>query len=262
MSGNTAKTTTVLTVDKISFAHPGQETIIKDLSFELTGGEILGLVGQNGAGKSTLLDLLAGIREPALGRISLSELTEAKPNGAENKTVAGNQNILRGDLKEDSKALRKRVALLPQNVDYYLLGESPREDLGLALGEVPEPTKSDKLLSLAGHWGLEKILEKPIETLSMGQKKRLALASSMATEPKVLLLDEPFSGLDWPGCLNILGEMKKLPEKKLILVLATHEPGLIADLVHKWLLMKPGQHLLASPEQAFRSFAEFGVRPI
>jgi biotin transport system ATP-binding protein len=101
-----------------------------------------------------------------------------------------------------------------------------------------------------------------VETLSLGQKKRLALASSLAAEPLVLLLDEPFSGLDWPGCQNFLDDLNRLSEKELIVILATHEPDLVVELVDKWLLMKPDQYLLANPKEAFKHLSEFGVRPV
>jgi biotin transport system ATP-binding protein len=221
-----------LTVDHISFSYLGQESVIKDLSFELSGGQILGLAGRNGAGKSTLLDLLAGLIEPDAGRITFS----GRPGSG------------------------KRVALLPQNIDFYLLGDSPREDLELALAQ--PGAGGPGLESLADRWDLTDSLDLPVETLSLGQKKRLALASSMAVGPELLLLDEPFAGLDWPGCLNFLDDLRKLPEKQLIVVLATHEPGLVADLVDQWLLMGPGRHLLAGPEFAFGRLTEFGVRPL
>jgi biotin transport system ATP-binding protein len=183
-----------LTAENISFGYPGQKPIISDLSFKLRGGEILGLAGQNGAGKSTLLDLLAGIKEPTQGQIKVLGL-------------------------ENESGRRKRIALLPQNVDFFILGDTPREDLELALSQLPNlsDVKSDKLAknsdspsindivtTIAKRWALLDLLDSPVETLSLGQKKRLALASSMAVEPAVLLLDEPFSGLDWPGSLNFL----------------------------------------------------------
>jgi biotin transport system ATP-binding protein len=154
------------------------------------------------------------------------------------------------------------VALLPQNVDFFLLGDSPREDLELALGETPASDKPERVLTLARRWDLEESLDQPVETLSLGQKKRLALASSLASEPELLLLDEPFSGLDWPGSLSFLDDLRKLADKALIVVLATHEPAMVADLVGEWLLLKPGRHLLARPEAAFSRLAEFGVRPL
>ncbi|MDR2368784.1 MAG: energy-coupling factor ABC transporter ATP-binding protein [Deltaproteobacteria bacterium] len=227
----------ILTAVNVSFAYPGRESVIRDLSFGLRGGEILGLAGQNGAGKSTLLDLLAGFKRPTQGRITLSGRKAAGKGG------------------------RKRVALLPQNVDFFILGDSPLEDLALALGLEGAAARDERIALIAESWSLGDVLDRPVETLSLGQKKRLALASSLAAEPEVLLLDEPFFGLDWPGSLRFLEDLKTLPEKRLIVVLATHEPSLVAGLVDKWLLMKPNEYLLAPPGEALGRLAEFGVRP-
>jgi biotin transport system ATP-binding protein len=238
-----------LIVEKLSFAYPEAEPLISDLSFELRAGEILGLAGQNGAGKSTLLDLLAGLKAPTRGKITL-EGPSPEPNG---------DRMAKIPLKKNRQ---KRVSLLPQNVDFFILGDTPREDLSLALGAKPHLDKREIISLIADHWVLGDWLDSPVETLSLGQKKRLALASSLAVEPEVLLLDEPFSGLDWPGSVSFFEDLETLSEKKLIVVLATHEPGLVINLVDKWLLMKPNQFLLASPQESFKRFSEFGVRPI
>ncbi|MDR1109315.1 MAG: ATP-binding cassette domain-containing protein [Deltaproteobacteria bacterium] len=225
----------LLAVEGLSFAYPGRPPIIAGLGFEARGGDILGLAGANGAGKSTLLDLLSGLLAPDRGRIALS-----------GRSGAGE--------------LRKRSALLPQNVDYFLLGDSPREDLGLALAR--GAPGAGGLDCLAGHWDLAGVLDQPVETLSLGQKKRLALASALAAGPELLLLDEPFSGLDWPGCLKLVDDLAGLARRELIVVLATHEPGLVRDLAGRWLLLGSRGHLLAEPAEAFGRLADFGVRPV
>ncbi|MDR2302760.1 MAG: energy-coupling factor ABC transporter ATP-binding protein [Deltaproteobacteria bacterium] len=254
-----------LIAKNVSFAHPGGETIIAGLSFELKGGEILGLAGQNGAGKSTLLDLLAGIKTPTAGTISLlDQESDQVPGQAPGQTSDGllGPGRAKKAQKKNEKNLRKTISLLPQNVDFFILGDTPREDLGLALGQRSSLVDGEEISKIAGRWALGDWLDSPVETLSLGQKKRLALASALAADPEVLLLDEPFSGLDWPGSLNFLEDLKTLPAKKLIVVLATHEPGLVKDLVDRWLLMKPGKFLLARPEESFKLLSEFGVRPV
>ncbi|MDR1049570.1 MAG: energy-coupling factor ABC transporter ATP-binding protein [Deltaproteobacteria bacterium] len=227
-----------LSVRGLSFSYPDRDPVFADLSFELGSGEILGLAGGNGSGKSTLLDLLAGILEPDSGEITLA--CSGGPTG-----------------------LPRRTALLPQNVDHWLLGATPREDLELALGfDRPEPgDKGAGVLEAAGVWGLSDILDEPVESLSVGQKKRLALASALAGNPDLLLLDEPFAGLDWPGSLTLLDDLSRLPKEGVAVVLATHDPELVSRLVGRWLLLKPGEYLLASGDEARENFRRFGVRP-
>jgi biotin transport system ATP-binding protein len=228
-----------MVVEDLNFSYPQRRSVLTDLSFEVKGGEILGLVGTNGSGKSTLLDLMAGILVPDGGKIILSG-------------------------QQGTSHLRQKTALLPQNVDHWLLGETPREDLELAVGgDLLQPADpSVSILDIAEQWGLLDILDEPVETLSVGQKKRLALASSLAGNPEVVLLDEPFSGLDWPASLTLLEDLARLPKGGVAVILATHDPQLVVNLVSHWLLLKPGAHLWAKGEEATARFAEFGVRPL
>ncbi|MDR0622782.1 MAG: energy-coupling factor ABC transporter ATP-binding protein [Deltaproteobacteria bacterium] len=261
-----------LIAENLTFAYPGGVPVIDDLGLEIRGGQILGLAGQNGAGKSTLLDLLAGLKKPTRGRVSLTGTSPpAGPDCPINpKGPKGPKGQAKGPADAPNghstgpkgRVGRPKVALLPQNVDFFLLGDSPREDLALALGPIMARDREARIDAIAASWDLSDHLDRPVETLSLGQKKRLALASSLATDPRLLLLDEPFSGLDWPGSLRFLEDLKKLPEKNLIVVLATHEPALVADLVSLWLLMKPGAYLLAEPEVALKRLEEFGARPL
>lgn len=228
-----------LSVQNLSFAYPGRETVFEALGFEVAPGRILGLAGANGSGKSTLLDLLAGILTPTGGGIRL----------------AG---------QEGTKSLRSLSALLPQNVDHWLLGETPREDLELAFGFYgsDKSVQGDRLTAGAEYWGLGEILDDPVDALSIGQKKRLALASALAGEPTLVLLDEPFAGLDWPACQALLKDLTRLPQSGAVVVIATHEPELVKKHVDDWLLLKPGAHLFGPPARTLSRLAEFGARPV
>ncbi len=116
---------------------------------------------------------------------------------------------------------------------------SAAEDLRLGLDLADESTR--KLLAeLTERWQLADFLEKPVEVLSLGQKKRLALASALARRPALIFMDEPLSGLDWEGSQTMLADLARLKAAGVITILATHEPSLIAPLANKWLLLKRG----------------------
>jgi ABC-type multidrug transport system ATPase subunit len=152
---------------------------------------------------------------------------------------------------------------LPQNVDHWLLGETGAEDLTLGL-DPADPATADLLAGLTARWNLTDLLPRPVESLSLGQKKRLALAAALARRPLAVFLDEPLAGLDWPGVRAMLADLARLKEAGVIIVLSTHEPGLTAPLVDEWLLLKPGGgHLFgpSGPDLTSR-FEEFGVRPL
>ncbi|MDR1545690.1 MAG: energy-coupling factor ABC transporter ATP-binding protein [Deltaproteobacteria bacterium] len=229
----------LLVVEDLSFAYLEQSPVLTAVSFSLDSGAFLGLAGANGSGKSTLLDLLAGLQTPTAGRI----------------TLAGRQAPDR---------LRRRTALVPQNVDHWILGATAREDLELSLERAAfdEGEPPDSLADLAERWGLTAFLDRPAEELSLGCKKRLALAGALARSPELVLLDEPFAGLDWPGMLALTEDLGRLRAQGRAVAAATHEPALVAHLADSWLLLKPGQSLWAPAAEALPRLAEFGARPL
>jgi biotin transport system ATP-binding protein len=227
----------LLTVEDLRFSYgKGERELFGGLSFSLPKGAFLGVLGANGSGKSALMDLLAGLESPKEGKVLL-------------------------DGSEDD--LLKNAALLPENPDHFILGATPREELLLGLRRAKELLKDSEkraeknagketggdaplkaeLLALAEKWSLSELLDLPSENLSRGQKKRLALASALAGRPKIFLFDEPFSGLDYPGILSLKKDLALLKKEGLSSVIVTHEPGLTAELMDYWLLIRPGRTL-------------------
>lgn len=158
---------------------------LRDVTLRIPRNSVHLLLGANGAGKSTLLYALAGILE-----------------------------IDSGNIHFDGKA-----SLLMQESDYQIFGETVLEDL-----LIPFPENSDqwvkKAQSLAESFGLP--LNARTRTLSFGQKRKLALAASLMTDPDILLLDEPTAGLDWPGICSLIRSLQTMRTDRTILI-ATHD---------------------------------------
>lgn len=229
---------TVLAAKNLSFSYEPDRPVLAGLSFEAASGRVLGLAGANGSGKSTLINILAGLLEPTGGELSLGEKS--------------------GSAARD--VLRIASALLPQNVDHWLLGETGAEDLTLGLDR-NDPETRELLDGLIRRWDLADLLDRPVEILSLGQKKRLTLAAALARKPLAVFLDEPLAGLDWPGVKAMLEDLARLKAAGVITIIVTHEPALAAPLVDDWLLLKPGGEYLFGPDATAR-FEDFGVRPI
>jgi ABC-type multidrug transport system ATPase subunit len=230
----------MLRIERLSFSYEPGRPILAGLDFSAEAGRIIGLAGANGSGKSTLVNILAGILEPDGGLIAF--------DGTEGPEAFG--------------LLRTASALLPQNIDHWLLGETAGEDL--RLGTSPRDENTQKLLDeLTERWGVSDLLEKPVEILSLGQKKRLALASALARRPALIFMDEPMSGLDWDGTKTMLADLARLKETGVVTMVTTHEPGLVAPLVDEWLLLKAGgDWAFGAAPAIFARFEEFRVRPI
>jgi biotin transport system ATP-binding protein len=221
----------------LTFGYDPKAPVLREVSFEAASGQVLVLAGANGSGKSTLLALLAGRLAPDSGEIA----------------VDGESGPAARDF------LRDRTAFLPQNIDHWLLGETGREDLTLGL-DLRDGATVEMLEGLIRHWGLEPFLDQPVETLSLGQKKRLALASALTRRPAAVLLDEPLAGLDWPGLKAALADLARLKAEAVGTVLVTHEPSLVAGLADHWLLLKKGGHIFG--RDLAPHFEDYGLRPL
>lgn len=204
----------------------GAEPALREISFSITCGHTMALVGRNGAGKSTLLSVLAGLLRPSSGRVLWNGLP--------------------------LHSVRHEVAYLPQRsgIDWSFpitvrgvveLGRFPSLGLLRAAGEEDErivqyALECMQLLPLQG---------RPISQLSGGQQQRAFLARALAQQAHVLLLDEPFTGLDIPG-VHALGDLLKrmAREEGRLVIAACHDtPEEIARVFDHALLLGDGEQL-------------------
>ncbi len=208
----------------LAFAYPGLPPALGGVSFSLAAGKTLGLVGTNGSGKSTLLALLAGLLSPDSGRLTLAG--QSSPG--------------------QEKALRARVGLVMQDADLQIIGATVGEDLLLGQkGEAGEGGAPPAAQALARAYGLEGLWERSVHELSWGQKKRLCLAAALLRGPSVLLLDEPFAGLDYPAIRQMRASLAANRQAGLTQVVAAHDLEPLADLVDQWLVLEGGRVALA-----------------
>jgi cobalt/nickel transport system ATP-binding protein len=216
----------LIEVKNISFSYPGeQELVLSKLSFELDEGKCLVVKGNNGSGKSTLFRVLNGLSFPQKGEYLFdgTEITE--------KYLNNNAN---------AKRFHKRIGYLFQNPDIMLFNGrtydevafGPRQ-MGLSDEETDRRTRDCLRL-----FSLEHLADKAPYHLSGGQKKRVALAAVMALNPDVLILDEPFAGLDKKTREFFLAFLTEMKESGKTLILATHEEALTADLADQTLLLE------------------------
>ncbi|MEZ5977245.1 MAG: ABC transporter ATP-binding protein [Planctomycetota bacterium] len=196
----------------VSFAYPGGPQVLDSVDLDLRRGELVALVGANGAGKSTLCMLAARLADPTEGTVEL--------DGAP---------LRRFQLE----SLRKRVQLVLQTP--LLFGETLRENLLLANAEATDEELLDALrttgaLEIVGalEGGLDHELLAQGRGLSGGQTRRICLARALLTDPGVLVVDEPFAGLDAAGVANTLHLLRELARERIVLVIA-HDLGDLSD---------------------------------
>jgi ABC-2 type transport system ATP-binding protein len=168
----------------------GRVAAVDGVSFELDAGEVLGFLGPNGAGKSTTMKMIAGALALTAGTIR----------------VAGH------DVARDRLAAQRRIGYLPEGAPLYP-EMTPHQllDTVARLRGLPAGERRDRIAWTVDRLGLAGALDRPVETLSKGFKRRVALAQAILHRPPLLLLDEPTDGLD-PNqkheVRGLLGELK------------------------------------------------------
>jgi heme ABC exporter ATP-binding subunit CcmA len=216
--------------------HFGRRRALSQITFRCGAGSILGLLGPNGAGKSTLLAILATLLRPHAGTIHYG-------------TVAvGSAGAVRGN-----PALRATIGMLGH--DLYLYPElSARENLAFfaALHGASDPGgAADTALA---HASLADRGDDPVGSFSRGMRQRVALERALIHGPRLLLLDEPFTGLDDRSVGALTARLHELRDEGRIVVLATHDLDLAEGLFDQAIFLRDGRLVeTAERPQALRS---------
>lgn len=223
----------------LSFAYPGAgRPSLENISFDVPEGTLLCLCGVNGSGKSTLLSLLAGLYAPASGTL----------------TVAG----ISSPGKEDK--LRGLSALVLQDADLQIIGSTVAEDMLLVFP--PDlPGAEETARDMAARFGLAEHWNSPVHTLSYGQKRKLCLAVALLASPALLLLDEPFSGLDYPAIREVRAILDNNRKHGLTQIISVHDLEPVIDLADSMVVLHQGEQVLAgAPHDVLDAIPAYGVR--
>ena len=206
-----------LTVSNIS-RHYGRRRALAGVSVTLRAGELVGLLGPNGAGKSTLLGLLATLIQPSAGTVLYGD----RPAGA-----AG-------------RALRARLGFLSHELQLYaeLTARENLEFFGGLHGLRDRTSRAAAALERAGLAGRADDL---VQGFSRGMRQRLALERTLLHDPRLVLLDEPFTGLDETAGRALAERLRALGRDRRIVLLATHDLEAVEGLLDRMLLLRAGR---------------------
>ena len=219
--------------------NPDAKIALKDVSFSINEGEILGVIGHTGSGKSTMLQHLNGLLKPDSGQI-----------------IIGDIDIT--DEKVKMTEIRKRVGLVFQYPEYQLFEETVAKDvafgpknLGMSDDEIDKTVR--KSLEMVG-LSYDEIADRSPFELSGGQKRRVAIAGVIAMKPEVLILDEPTSGLDPYAHQEVLNMIRKIHKESTgIIIFVSHNMRDVANMADKVLVMDRGSVVaFDSPDEIFK----------
>jgi len=181
-------------------------TVVNNISFDVRPAEVVGLLGPNGAGKTTTFYMLVGLVKPESGKIFLDD-NELSKSPIYERARAGI-----GYLPQETSIFRKLT--VEENISLILEMNKNLDKQG----------RKDKLDSLLEEFGLTRVRKSDSVLLSGGERRRVEIARALAADPKFILLDEPFTGIDPIAILDIQENIRQLVKKGIGILLTDHNP--------------------------------------
>ena len=208
----------------------GSRAVLSEVNLQVTAGETVALVGPNGAGKTTLLRILATLTRPTSGMVMIAGADLAKTGSTVRRQVGflSHRTLLYDDLTAK------------QNLEFY----ARMYDLPDAAGRIRE------LLQRVGLWERRHDL---VRTFSQGMQQRLALARTLLHRPPLLLLDEPYSGLDPLAAQVLTGLLAELVEQGTTILLTTHDLDRGLTLAQRVVILSRGRVVHDAPQTQMNS---------
>ena len=213
----------LLKAEGIGFSYPNGKQALFDIDFSVQKGEMMSIVGKNGAGKSTFSKVVCGFERPQNGRI----------------TLAGR------DLSSDSiKERADHIGYVMQNPNQMISKTMIAEEVGLGLslsGTHTAEEIEERVNVTLKVCGLYPFRSWPVSALSFGQKKRVTVASILAMNPEIVILDEPTAGQDFRHYTDIMEFLSELNKKGITIILITHDMHLMLEYCRRAVVFSEGR---------------------
>ena len=215
-----AQVPTALSADRLT-VEVGTRTLVRDLSIEIARGEFLAILGRNGSGKTLTLHTLAGLRAAAAGTVRIGRVPLAQMS---RRAIARQSGFLAQDLED---------AFVTTALESVLIGRHPH----LSLWEWESDEDEQAARRALSAVDMSALSERMTDTLSGGERRRVAIASLLAQDPTIFLLDEPTNHLDPHHQLAVLSFFRKLADDGRTVVATLHDPTLAARFADRALLL-------------------------
>jgi len=211
----------LIQIRDVNYAYTKEEDVLHDISMDIYPGEFVAFVGQNGAGKTTCAKLMNGILKPRTGEV-----------------------VVDGQLTEEVAAsvIARNVGYSYQNPDHQIWAMKVEDEIkfgpnNLSFSEAEVKEQVEEALELAN---LTDKRDEYTFALGWGERQKLAVASILAMRPKIIIVDEPTTGLDKDGSLRIMNLLQRLNKKGLTVVIITHDIDIVAAYANRVVVFAGG----------------------
>ena len=222
----------VFELDNVCYCYAGKNSALSDISMNVKSGDSIAILGANGSGKSTLLKILCGLIFPSSGTVKAFGSTLSEAGMELNRS-------------EFARYFRRRVGMVFQDADSQLFSPVVWEEvsfapLQLSLSQQDVQKRVNEALILLG---ITHLRNRSPQTLSEGEKRKVALASVLSLAPDILLLDEPSSDLDPRTKVWLEGFLNELHDSGKTIITATHDLELAADTSSRCIILDEQHHV-------------------
>lgn len=237
----------VIKIEALCYQYPSRSCFALDhVDLEINNGEFIAIIGKNGSGKTTLIKHFNGLFKPTQGKVF----------------VRGQDTVC-----VPTSELAKSIGYVFQNPDHQIFAETVRDEVAFGpknLGFSEEKIGA-AVKRVLGQMGLEGLEEEMPFQLSRGQRQRLAVASVLAMEPSILIIDEPTTGQDWKESMLLMELVRQLNNKGHTCIVTTHNMNLASLFARRVIVMKSARVFLdGSTQDVFRQVDDLllaGIKP-
>lgn len=221
---NVSESESILEFKNISFSYNNDKQVLKDISFKVNKGDMISIVGRNGAGKSTISKLICGFYKPTRGQI-----------------IFDGEDMVNKSIKERSE----KIGFVMQNPNQMISKSMVFDEVafGLRIRGISDNEIKERVYDTLKICGLYGYRNWPISALSYGQKKRVTIASILALNPEVIILDEPTAGQDFKHYTEIMEFLLELNKKGVTIIMVTHDMHLMLEYTNKVIVLCNGEKI-------------------
>ena len=220
----------VIEVDHLWYTYmPMGFTALKDINLTIKRGEFLAIIGQNGSGKTTLIKHFIGLHRATQGEVRICGKTLTKDDKVSDLAQSIGYVFQNPSHQIFSDTVENEVAFGPKNIGFT------DAEIDAAVTEALEDV------------GLTEFRKESPVVLGRGQMQRLAIASILSMKPKILIIDEPTTGLDWRECVKVMEVVKRLNESGHTIIMTTHNMNLVSLYAKRAVVLRLGEKLLDGP---------------
>ena len=222
-------------VQDLWYSYSDGVTALRGIDLEIEDGDYVAVIGQNGSGKTTLVKHFNGLSKPTRGRV----LVKLETRNSKLETLRDGAGLTVGQLAQT-------VGYVFQNPDHQIFCDTTREELAFGPRnlDLPEAEVRSRVEEALSRFDLEEYADRPPAMLGYGLRRKIGVAAVYSMRPRIFILDEPTTGLDWRSTLELMELIGEMHRKGHTILLVTHDMKLVTEFSQKSLVLRGGQVLV------------------